>query len=121
MLNLSIPACYLPNPNVPVIKGDLWFDLQTGELIQDHYQRLLAWDPIHMVDRHVADLRSLSWIHLESGTEDEYGLHLGHRQLSAKLSAHGIAHTIDEYPGKHGGHHYRMPDRIGRMLARMLG
>jgi enterochelin esterase-like enzyme len=117
MLNLSIPSCYLPNANVPHIKGDLWFDLHTGEMIDDVFQRLLAWDPVRMIDRHVAELRSLRWIHLESGAEDEYGLQLGHRQIAKKLAAHDIAHVIDEYPGKHSGHHWRMPDRIARMLA----
>jgi enterochelin esterase family protein len=120
MLNLSMPSCYLPNPNVPLLKGDLWFDLYTGEILDEHFERLLAWDPLRMVDRHVTDLKSLSWIHLEAGTEDEYGLCLGQRQLSKKLTALGIAHVLDEYPGKHGGHHYRMPERIGRMVERML-
>jgi enterochelin esterase-like enzyme len=121
MLNLSMPACYLPNPNVPVIMGELWFDLDTGEVIDDVFKRLLAWDPVHMIDHHVTELRSLQWIHLEAGTEDEYGLQFGHRQIAAKLNKLGIGHVLDEYPGKHGGHHYRMPDRIGRMVECMNG
>lgn len=119
MLNLSMCSCYTPNPHVPHIKGDLWFDLDTGELIDDVWKRLLAWDPLFMIDHHVTELRSLSWIHLEAGTEDEYGLHLGHRQIAAKLRALGIDHVIDEYPGRHGGHHYRMPERIARMVERL--
>jgi len=120
MLNLSIPSCFMPNPNVPVIKGDLWFDLDTGALIKDTYKRLLAWDPVRMVDRFVAELRSLVWIHLEAGSADEFALHLGHRQLANKLEGHGIAHLHDEYPGKHGGHHYRMVERIALMVRAML-
>ena len=119
MLNLSMCSCYMPNPNVPHIKGDLWFDLKSGALIEDVYRRLLDWDPVVMVDRHLTALRSLCWIHLEAGTHDEYGLHLGHRQLATKLSQHGIDFSIEEYPGKHGGHHYRMPDRIAKMLEAM--
>ena len=120
MLNLSMASCYTPNANVPVIKGDLWFDIHSGALIPDVFQRMLAWDPLQMIDRFVAELRSLSWIHLEAGSEDEYGLHLGHRQIAAKLDKHGIDYVLDEYPGKHGGHHHRMPDRIGRMVSRMI-
>ncbi len=119
MLNLSMCPCYMPNPHVPHIKGDLWFDLETGALIDEPYQRLLAWDPLNMVDHHVTDLKSLRWIHLEAGTKDEYGLHLGHRQLAAKLRGLGIEVTVDEYPGKHGGHHHRMPQRIARMVERL--
>jgi enterochelin esterase-like enzyme len=120
MLNLSMASCYLPNPHVPAIKGDLWFDLETGAVIEDEFERLLSWDPVRMIDRHVTELRSLSWIHLEAGTDDEYGLHLGHRQLASRFRAYNIEHQIDEYPGKHGGHHYRMPERIARMVARMM-
>jgi enterochelin esterase family protein len=116
MLNLSMCSCYLPNANVPHIKGDLWFDLESGAILEQEYKRLLAWDPIHMVKHHVTELRSLRWIHLEAGDNDEYGLQLGHRQLAAKLAERGVAHVLDEYPGKHGGHHYRMPDRIARMI-----
>jgi len=120
MMVLSMASCFTPNPNVPVIYGDLWFDLQTGALIADVYQRLLAWDPVKMIDRFVPELRSLHWIHLEAGSDDEYGLHLGHRQLAARFEAHSIPFVLDEYPGKHSGHHYRMPERIRRLLDAMM-
>lgn len=119
MLQLSMPSCYLPNPDVPHIAGDLWFDTRTGEIIPEVFARLLRWDPVHMVEHHVTALKSLRWIHLECGHDDEWGLHLGHRQIAARLARHGIEHVIDEYPGKHGGHHYRMPERIRRMVAHL--
>jgi S-formylglutathione hydrolase FrmB len=116
MLNLSMASCYMPNPNVEHIKGDLWFDLETGVILDDVFSRLLAWDPIHMIDHHVTELRNLRWIHLEAGDNDEYGLQLGHRQFASRLAGLGIDHCIEEYAGKHGGHHYRMPSRIAKML-----
>lgn len=119
MMNLSMCPCYSPNPNVPIIQGDLWFDLHTGELLPDVWKRFLGWDPVHMVDRYVTPLRSLRWIHLEAGVDDEFGLQLGHRQLAARLQRHRIDHVIEEYPGKHGGHHYRNVERIRRMVDRM--
>ncbi|MCA9621059.1 MAG: hypothetical protein KC731_18680 [Myxococcales bacterium] len=119
MLNLSICSCFMPNPNVPHILGDLWFDLETGALIDDVFRRLLDWDPLNMVDRHVTDLKSLRWIHLEAGREDEYGLQLGHRQLAAKLRGLDLEVRVDEYAGRHGGHHHRMPSRLGLMLEAM--
>ena len=116
MLNLSMCSCYTPNPNVPHIKGDLWFDLETGALVDDIFKRLLTWDPLNMMDHHLSELRGLRWIHLEAGDDDEYGLHLGQRQIAAKLADRGIEHVLEEYPGKHGGHHYRMPSRIAKLL-----
>ncbi|MCC6523234.1 MAG: hypothetical protein IT373_11275 [Polyangiaceae bacterium] len=117
MLSLSMCPCYAPNLAVPVLRGDLYFDAETGALVPEVWQKFLAWDPVLMVDRHRDALRSLRAIDLEAGSDDEYGLHLGHRQLARALGLHGIAHRIAEYPGKHGGHHYRMPDRILRLLA----
>jgi len=119
MMNLSMCSCYTPNLSVPVLKGDLYFDLHTGELIPEVWKKFLAWDPVYMVDEHVESIKKLTWIHLEAGSEDEYGLHIGHRQISKKFKNHGIEHVIEEYPGRHGGHHYRFGERIKRMLERM--
>jgi enterochelin esterase family protein len=119
MLYLSMASCFAPNPAVPVIHGDLWFDLETGETVDEPYKRLLDWDPVHMVARHLTELRALRWIHLEAGSEDEHGLHLGHRQFAARLRKHGIDYVLEEYPGGHRGHHHRNPYRVRRMVDRM--
>lgn len=119
MMNLSMCACYAPNPNVPVLKGDLYFDPHTGELVPSVWKKFLDWDPVLMVDKHAEALKKLRWIHLQAGTDDEFALHLAHRQLAKRLVAHGIDHVIDEYPGKHGGHHWRMAERIRRMVDQM--
>ena len=119
MMNLSICACYAPNLSVPVLKGDLYFDPETGDLVPEIWKKFLAWDPVYMVGRHVESLKKLRWIHLEAGTEDEYGLHIGHRKIARKLLSLGVGQIHEEYPGKHGGHHYRMSQRIQRMVRRM--
>jgi hypothetical protein len=72
-----------------------------------------------MIAKHQHALRDLKWIHLAAGLQDEYALQLGHRQISTKLTALNIDHVIEEYPGKHGGHHWRFVERIGRMLKCM--
>ncbi|MBI2378752.1 MAG: hypothetical protein HYV07_32455 [Deltaproteobacteria bacterium] len=119
MLNLSMCPCFAPNVSAPPLLGDLYFDVETGAIVQDVFARFLAWDPVHMADRHGAALKSLRFVHLEAGTDDEYGLCLGHRQLAKKLRAIGVEPLIDEYPGRHSGHHHRMPSRITRMVAAM--
>jgi len=99
--------------------GDLWFDLKTGELIPEIWKKFLSWDPVYMVDRYADNLKKMKWIHLEAGLNDEYALHIGHRQFSKRLKKHGIEHVVEEYPGKHSGHHYRNLDRIRKMLSKM--
>jgi enterochelin esterase family protein len=119
IMNLSMCACFAPNLDVPVLHGDLYFDRETGELIPAVWEKFLAWDPIHMVDRCVKNLRTLEWIHLEAGSQDEYGLHLGHRQIAKRLKRIGVDHVLEEYPGRHGGHHWRFGYRMKRMLEKM--
>ena len=119
MLNLSMCPCYAPNLDVPVLRGDLYFDIETGALAPTTWDRFLAWDPLRMADQHGNALKSLVHVELEAGIDDEYGLQLGHRQIARKLARFGVGHRLFEYPGKHGGHHHRMPDRIARMVAAM--
>jgi enterochelin esterase family protein len=121
MMCLSMSPCYAPNLDVPVLRGDLWFDLETGELVPHVWEKFLAWDPVLMVDRYAGNLRELRHIHLEAGTEDEYGLHLAHRQIAARLRRQGLDPIVGEYPGRHSGHHHRMADRLARMVGRMTG
>ncbi|MBI4161482.1 MAG: hypothetical protein HY509_03450 [Acidobacteria bacterium] len=119
VMNLGMCACFAPNLEVPLLRGDLYFDLETGDMVPQIWEKFLAWDPIHMVDRHVKNLRTLEWIHLEAGRQDEYGLQLGHRQLARRLRRIGVECLVEEYPGRHGGHHYRFGHRVRRMLERM--
>jgi enterochelin esterase-like enzyme len=117
MMSLGMCPCYAPNLEVPLLMGDLYFDPHTGELVPDVWAKFLAWDPVRMVEPHAVAIRSLRYIHLEAGVDDEYGLHLAHRQLARRMRDIGVTPHVDEYPGKHGGHHYRMADRIRRMLT----
>jgi enterochelin esterase-like enzyme len=119
MVLLSACTSFAPNPEVPVLRGDLYFDIETGELIPEIWEKFLAWDPVRMVDRFEGALRTLRWIHLESGADDEMAGHLTHRRISRKLRKLGIAHEVTEYPGGHRGHHHRMVERLRRMVERM--
>ena len=119
MMTLSLASCYAPNPKVPVILGDLFFDWKTGALIPELWQKYSAWDPIEMADKNSDRLRSLKHIHLACGISDNYGPQWGHRQLASKLSAWNIPHELEEYPGGHSGQRWRFAERIQKMVSRM--
>lgn len=118
MLTLAMAPCYAPNLKAAPVYGDLFFDLHTGEIIPESWEKYLAWDPVRMVEKHAKNIQKLDFILLESGADDEHGLHLAHRQLAKKFQKLGVPHDIQEYPGKHGGHHWRFEDRLTRLLAR---
>jgi S-formylglutathione hydrolase FrmB len=96
-------ATYSPNPDRPPFYVDLPVAWPSGELLQDVWDRWLAFDPVVNVHERLDNLRQLSGILLDAGSADDYNLHWGHRLLSHYLDEAGIAHEHRENPGNHGG------------------
>ncbi len=119
MLLLSMACCFAPNPKVPVLFGDVFFDTRTGAIRPDIWKKYLAWDPIHMADEFSSNLKKLKFVLLEAGTGDEYGLQLGHRQIARKFEQYGVPFELNEYPGGHSGHHWRFEERLTKILGKM--
>ncbi|HET7904463.1 MAG TPA: alpha/beta hydrolase-fold protein [Candidatus Eisenbacteria bacterium] len=114
---VAMAACYSPNPDAPPAYCDLPFDLETGAARPEVLERWLAFDPLRMAERYADNLRRLRLLFLDCGTDDEYYLELGARQLSAKLKALGVAHAHEEYPDGHFGVSYRYDVSLPRMSA----
>ncbi len=107
LMNLCMAATYDPAPSAP--NGfKLPFDLETGERIEARWQKWLAHDPIHLVARHKAALKSLRGIYVDCGWRDQYHIHYGCRLLSQSLKRAGIAHRYEEFDDDHSGVDYRM-------------
>jgi hypothetical protein len=66
---------------------------------------LAQLDPVVNVHDRLDNLRKLSGILLDAGSNDDYNLHWGHRLLSHYLTQAGIAHEHRENSGNHGGRH----------------
>ena len=96
-------ACYSPNPERPPFYVDLPVAHPSGELIQEVWDRWLAFDPVVNVHDRLDNLRKLSGILLDVGFNDDHSLYWGHRLLSHYLTEGGIAHEHRENPGNHGG------------------
>jgi hypothetical protein len=96
------------------------FDVQTGEVVPDVWERWLAWDPVRMVRRHADALRSLAAVYIDSGRSDEYYLDLGAEAFRRALAEIGVTDVFFElFEGKHGGITYRYPIGL-RYLAERL-
>jgi enterochelin esterase family protein len=103
---LAMAACYSPNSDSKPHLFDLPFDLRTGDLIEEIWQRWLAWDPVRLVEQHKSALRKLK-IFFDCGTRDEYRLYAGARMLSAKLKGWAIEHVYEEFDDTHRELDYR--------------
>jgi dienelactone hydrolase len=110
-------ACYSANEDGSV---DLPFDLDSGLLRDDVWQRWLAWDPVRMAPRHADALRSMRAIYIDAGTRDEYFLDLGAEAFRRELAELGITDVFFElFDAGHGAIEYRYPLAI-RYLAERL-
>ena len=107
IMNLCMAATYDPDPKAP-LGFRLPFNLETGEPITRRWKNWLAHDPINLVAKYKAALKSLSGIYIDCGWRDQYHIHYGTRILSARLAQAGIAHTYEEYDDNHSDVDYRM-------------
>ena len=118
LMNLAMAASYDPDPKAP--NGfRLPFNLETGELLPQRWKRWLAHDPIHMVQKYKANLKTLRGVFIDCGWRDQYHIHYGTRLLSRELAKHGVKHTYEEFDDNHSGIDYRM-ERSLPFLTRAL-
>jgi hypothetical protein len=113
----AMAACYSANEDGSI---DLPFEVATGMLRDDVWQRWLAWDPVRMARRHADALRSQRAIYIDAGKRDEWHLDLGAEAFRRELEALGITDVFFElFDATHMGIDYRYPGAI-RYLAERL-
>jgi hypothetical protein len=99
---------------------NLPFDVTTGRVIPDVWERWLAWDPVRMVPDHSDALRSLRAIYIDAGSHDEFFLDLGASAFRDALAGIGVENVRFEiFDAGHGGIEYRYPLAI-RYLAERI-
>lgn len=107
IMNLCMAATYDPDPRVP--NGfRIPFNAETGELIAERWRNWRRHDPINLVSRYRASLRSLRGIYIDCGWRDQYHIHYGSRILSRRLAEAGIRHRYEEFDDDHSDIDYRM-------------
>ena len=107
IMNLCMAATYDPDPKSP--NGfRVPFNLESGELIERRWRKWLEHDPVNLVAKYRANLKSLRGIYIDCGWRDQYHIHYGSRILSQRLAAAGIRHTYEEFDDNHSDIDYRM-------------
>lgn len=115
---LCYGAAYAPNPTAP--RGfDFPVDMETGALIDDVWQRWLAWDPVRMIDRpeYLEAFRCMRYLYFDCGLWDDLNFAPGTRVLSRKLTAAGIAHDCEFFPDGHLDVSYRYDVSLPRLAS----
>jgi S-formylglutathione hydrolase FrmB len=102
-------ACYSADADGSV---NIPFDLSTGRLRQDVWQRWLQMDPVRMVAEHAGTLRGLRGIYIDAGRRDEVYLDLGATAFSRELELAGVDHHFELHDAGHSGVEYRYPKAL---------
>jgi len=114
----AMACCYSPGPDG---SPEFPFEIPTGKVIDDVWERWLAWDPTRLLELHVDSLKSMTTIYLEAGRSDEHYLDLGTHALARHLDQAGIEHEFVLFDGRHGGNKHRLMlsiEKLARGLAR---
>jgi pimeloyl-ACP methyl ester carboxylesterase len=98
--------------------GELPFDLETGEVNSDVWQRWLAWDPVVMArePRYAEALRGMRAVWIDAGKNDEFFLDLGAVAFSRAVGAAGVPGDVVRFELYEGGH-FTSPERLPLALS----
>ena len=107
IMNLCMAATYDPDPTVP-LGFRVPFNLESGEVIPERWRQWRRNDPVNLVRRYRANLKSMRGIFIDCGWRDQYHIHYGSRILSKHLNEAGIRHTYEEFDDNHSDIDYRM-------------
>jgi hypothetical protein len=110
-------ACYSTDEDGTV---HLPYDLETGELRPEIWERWLAWDPVRMVSRHADALRGLKAIYIDAGKRDQFFLDLGAEAFRRELEKIGVTDVFFElFDATHSAIEYRYPIALKYLAERL--
>jgi enterochelin esterase-like enzyme len=107
LMNICMAATYDPDRRAP-LGFRVPFNMESGEVIQRRWNKWRENDPINLVTKYRANLRTLRGIYIDCGWRDQYQIHYGTRILSKRLAAAGVPHTYEEFDDNHSDIDYRM-------------
>jgi Putative esterase len=117
MNDWCMAACYSTDEDGTV---RLPFDVATGRLVPEVWERWLAWDPVRMVPEHADALRSMRAIYIDAGKRDEWFLDLGAEAFRRALEEIGVTDVFFElFDATHMGIEYRYPRSVAYLAERL--
>ena len=117
VMTYGVAACFSADEDGTV---HLPFDVSTGRLIDDVWQRWLDWDPVRMVPKYADALRGQRAIWIDAGRRDDWYLDLGAEAFRAELARHGITDVHFElFDATHAGIDYRYPLSLAYLAQRL--
>lgn len=104
---IGMTACYSPNRKRKEYNFDLPFDIYTGDIIPEVWNKWLKFDPVRLIGKYKSNLLKLKLIYVECGIRDEFRLQAGARIFCANLKKEGIKFIHKEFNAGHMNIQYR--------------
>ena len=115
---LAMSASYSPKKGEP-LGLELPFELPSGRIRTDVWNRWLVHDPVRFVPRHLDVYKRLKSLFIDCGKRDEFGLQWGARMVSDELKAADIDHVHEEFDDGHMGVNYRFERSLAYLAPRL--
>jgi S-formylglutathione hydrolase FrmB len=115
---LGMAAHYSPDPGAPLGLA-LPFELPSGRLRKDVWERWLEHDPVRFVPRTLDAYRRLATLFVDCGTRDEFNLRWGARMVVEALRAGGVEVVHEEFEDGHMGINYRYDVSLRHLAPRL--
>jgi S-formylglutathione hydrolase FrmB len=115
---LAMAAHYSPEPGASLGLA-LPFELPTGRLRPDVWERWLRHDPVRFVPASLAAFRGLGTVYLDCGTRDEFALRWGARMVAESLRAGGVEVVHQEFEDGHMNVNYRYETSLALIVPRL--
>jgi S-formylglutathione hydrolase FrmB len=109
-------ACYSAEDDGTVT---LPYDVETGRLVDEVWERWLVWDPVRMIPRYADAVRSLKAIYIDAGKKDEWFLDNGAVAVKKELDALGVDCFFDLFDAGHMGIEYRYPKSLAYLCEKL--
>jgi enterochelin esterase family protein len=116
---IGMSSCYSPDNENAKSKGynfELPFDLETGEISKEVFNKWLKHDPVRLVEKYKSNLKNLKLIYLDAGRKDEFNLEIGARIFIQRLKKEKIKYIYEEFDEGHMNIQYRY-DRTFEVIS----
>lgn len=113
---LAYAAAYSPR-SATAFDLDLPFDVRSGALRDDVFERWLAFDPAERVAARRAELARLRMRYLDCGRKDEYFLDVGARVVTERMRELGLEVRHEEFEDDHRNVGYRYEISLPALAA----
>ena len=110
-------ACYSADEDGTV---HLPYEITTGKLIPEVWERWLAHDPVRMAPHHAEALRTMKAIYIDAGKRDDFFLDLGAEAFRQALEQIGVTDVFFElFDATHASIEYRYPLSLKYLAERL--